>query len=83
MTAAVAFSADPEQRFLYVGDNQNYKILIYRRSDLQLMGSFPTKTGGNHYITVDSRGNIYNSGLQRFVFKGVPTLDQLLNRMSS
>ena len=43
--SAVAFSSDPEQRFLYVGDNQNHKIMIYRRRDLRLLGSFPTNTG--------------------------------------
>jgi len=71
---------DPEQRYLYVGDNQNHKIMIYRRRDLQLLGSIPTDTGANHYITVDSTGNIYNSRLQKFVFKGVPTLNELLSR---
>jgi DNA-binding beta-propeller fold protein YncE len=80
--STVAFSSDPEQRFLYVGDNQNFKIMIYRRRDLQLLGSFPTNGATNHYITVDSKGNIYNSRLQKFVFKGVPTLNQLLNRQS-
>ena len=54
--------------------------MIYRRRDLQLLGSIPTDTGANHYITVDSTGNIYNSRLQKFVFKGVPTLNELLSR---
>lgn len=78
--STVAFSADPDQRFLYVGDNQNFKIMIYRRRDLRLLGSFPTNNVANHYITVDSNGNIYNSALQKFVFKGVPTLREMLNR---
>lgn len=78
--STVAFSSDPEQRFLYVGDNQNHKIMIYRRRDLQMLGSIPTLPGANHYISVDSKGNIYNSKLQKFAFKGVPTLNQLLNR---
>src|SRR5262249_1439209 len=76
----IGFSRDPEQRYLYVGDNQNFKILIFRRRDLQLLGSFPTKTGANHYLTVDSKGNIYNSGLQKFVLKEVPSLAELLKR---
>ena len=78
--STIGFSSDPEQRYLYVGDNQNFKIWIFRRRDFQLLGSFPTKTGANHYLTVDSEGNIYNSGLQKFVFKGVPSLDGLLRR---
>jgi hypothetical protein len=78
--STIGFSIDPEQRYLYIGDNQNFKIWIFRRRDLQLLGSFPTRTGGNHYLTVDSKGNIYNSGLQKFVFKGVPSLDEVLKR---
>ena len=50
--STVAFSSDTEQRYLYVGDNQNHKIVIYRRRDLQLLGSIPTNTGANHYIAV-------------------------------
>jgi DNA-binding beta-propeller fold protein YncE len=78
--STIGFSKDPEQRYLYLGDNQNFKILIFRRRDLQVMGSFRTNTNANHYLTVDSQGNIYNTGLQRFVFKGVPTRDELLKR---
>ena len=81
--STIGFSRDPEQRYLYIGDNQNAKIWIFRRRDLQLLGSFPTKTGANHYLTVDSEGNIYNSGLQKFVFKGVPSLDGLLKRSAA
>ena len=78
--STVAFSSDAEQRYLYVGDNQNHKIVIYRRSDLQLLGSIPTNTGANHYIAVDSKGDIYNSKLQKFLFKGVPSLSEFLQR---
>jgi hypothetical protein len=78
--STIGFSQDPAQRYLYLGDNTNAKIWIFRRRDLQLLGSFPTKVRANHYLTVDSRGNIYNSGLQKFVFKGVPSLDERLQR---
>jgi hypothetical protein len=78
--STIGFSQDPEQRYLYLGDNTNAKIWIFRRRDLQLLGSFPTKSRANHYLTVDSRGNIYNSGLQKFVFKGVPSLNERLQR---
>ena len=81
--STVGFSSDPEQRYLYVGDNQNFKILIYRRYDLRLLGSFPTRTNANHYLAVDSKGNIYNSQLQKFVYKGVPSLNELLKRSDS
>ena len=49
----------------------NDRIWIYRRSGLELLGSIATNRAANHYLSVDSAGNIYNSGLQKFVFRGV------------
>jgi WD40 repeat protein len=72
----VAFSPDPQQRFLYVGSSTSYrKIYIYRRSDLQLLGSFDTDNG-HHEMSVDSNGNIYTSDGRsrrpvRYNFKGM------------
>ena len=65
--STIGFSVDPAQEFLYVGDNMNAKIWIFRRRDLQLLGSIDTKPRANHYLSIDSLGNIYNSGLQKFV----------------
>ncbi len=61
----VAFSPDPEQRWLYVLDGRNAKVWILRRSDLTIVGSFGQ--GGHqhgafitaHSMDVDSRGNLY------------------------
>ncbi len=69
--STIGFSPDAGQRYLYVGDNMNDTIWIYRRSDLELLGSIATDRAANHYLSVDSAGNIYNSGLQKFVFRGV------------
>ena len=69
--STIGFSVDPAQHFMYVGDNMNATIWIYRRSDLELIGSIATNPSANHYLTVDSAGNIYNSGLQKFAFAGV------------
>ena len=69
--STIGFSVDPAQHFLYVGDNMNAAIWIYRRSDLELIGRIATNPAANHYLTVDSAGNIYNSGLQKFTFLGV------------
>ena len=68
---AVAFSADPEQHYLYLGGmrtaangrydlNANGRIVILRRSDLQVLGSF--ESAGQHFFDVDSNGNIYTCG---------------------
>jgi hypothetical protein len=80
--STIGFSKDPGQRYLYLGDNQNFKIWIFRRRDLRLLGSFRTNPRANHYLAVDSHGNIFNTGLQKFVFKGVPPLGELLKRTS-
>ena len=79
----VAFSADKDQRFLYLADGSNKKIWILRRSDLKVIGSLGHggRKGGEfmsiHCLAVDSKGNIYTgetlSGnrIQRFLFTGV------------
>ena len=54
----VGFSADPQQQFLYVLGSG--KVHILRRSDLEMLGSFPA--GGTHGIGGDSKGNLYTSG---------------------
>lgn len=75
----IAFSPDPEQRWLYLADGTNHKIWILRRSDLEVVGSFGR--GGRqlgqfirpHGMAVDSRGRVYvgeaSTGrrIQRFV----------------
>jgi DNA-binding beta-propeller fold protein YncE len=80
---ALAFSADEDQRFLYVGDGANKKVWILRRDDLKILGSFGYggKGGGQfmivHALTVDSNGNVYvgetrdNNRVQRFKFVGM------------
>lgn len=78
--STIGFSKDGAQRYLYLGDNQNFKIWILRRRDLRVLGSFRTNPRANHYLTVDSSGNVYNTGLQKFVFKGVPAVNALLKR---
>ena len=62
----VAFSSDPEQRFVYVADGQNRKVWILRRDTLETIGSFghqgyyPGEFAGYiHSIATDSKGNIY------------------------
>jgi hypothetical protein len=79
----IAFSHDPEQRFLYVPDFRNSKVLILRRSDLEIIGSFGHAghfAGGltnGASVAVDSKGNLYvgegqdGKRVQRFLYKGL------------
>ena len=83
-TGGVAFSPDPEQRFLYISDLTNNKIWFLNREDGTLageMGGMGENGGqffGLHMIAVDSRGNIYTGEVfagervQRFVPSDTP-----------
>jgi hypothetical protein len=79
----VAFSKDPQQRFLYVVDGMNDRIYILERKTMQILTSFgdggrqPGQFYGVHSIAVDSQGNIYTTEtwegkrIQKFVNKGL------------
>ena len=79
----IAFSKDPQQRYLYVADGKNEKIYVVERATLRILTSFgdggrqPGQFFAVHSIATDSKGNIYTTEtyegkrLQKFVFKGV------------
>jgi hypothetical protein len=79
----VAFSRDPQQRFLYIADGMNDRVYVVQRDTLQLLTSFGDggrQAGqfyGVHSIAVDSQGNVYTTEtwegkrLQKFVNKGL------------
>ena len=79
----IAFSRDPQQRFLYVPDGGNQRVYIVQRDTLEVLTSFgdggrqPGQFFGVHSIATDSKGNIYTTEtyegkrVQKFVFKGM------------
>jgi DNA-binding beta-propeller fold protein YncE len=79
----MAFSADPQQKYLYVSDGENDRIHILDRDTLEVLTSFgeggrqPGEFYGVHSIATDSKGNLYETEtyhgqrIQRFVFKGL------------
>jgi DNA-binding beta-propeller fold protein YncE len=79
----VAFSRDPQQRYLYIADGINNRIYVLDRNTLEVLTSFgdggrqPGQFYGVHSIAVDSKGNIYTTEtwegkrLQKFVFRGI------------
>ena len=79
----VAFSRDPQQRFMYVADGQNAKVYVVERDSLQLLTSFgdggrqPGQFFGVHSIATDSQGNVYTTEtyegkrVQKFVNRGL------------
>ena len=79
----IAFSRDPEQRFIYLADGSNQKVHVIERESLKVLTTFgtggrqPSQFFGVHSIATDSRGNIYTTEtyegkrVQKFVFKGL------------
>ena len=85
--ASTAFSTDAEQRFLYVGNRSQAKVMVFDRKTLALLnefgkwGSAPGEFGTLHHMAADSKGNLYvtevtplkpeNRRVQKFVFRGI------------
>ncbi len=79
----IAFSRDPEQKYMYVADGKNMKVYVMERETLEILTTFgdggrqPGLFFAVHSIATDSRGNIYTTEtyegkrVQKFVFKGV------------
>jgi hypothetical protein len=85
----IAFSRDPQQRFIYLADGKNEKIYIIQRETMQILTSFgdggrqPGQFFAVHSIAVDSQGNIYTTEtyegkrLQKFVYKGLAAVTKM------
>jgi DNA-binding beta-propeller fold protein YncE len=82
----IAFSKDPEQKFLYLADGKNMKVYIILRETLDILTSFgdggrqPGQFFAVHSIATDSAGNIYTTEtyegkrVQKFIYKGMGTV---------
>ncbi len=83
--AGIAFSPDAEQRYMYVADYGNSRVLVLERKSARVLYQFglrnaePGNFQGIHFMTVDSKGNLYTAEVlpgnrvQKFVFKGYST----------
>ena len=79
----IAFSKDPQQRYIYMADGVNEKVKIIDRQSLKELTTFgdggrqPGQFYGVHSIATDSKGNIYTTEtyegkrVQRFLAKGM------------
>ena len=79
----IAFSKDPQQKYLYLADGKNEKVYIIQRDTMEILTSFgdggrqPGQFFAVHSIATDSKGNIYTTEtyegrrLQKFVYKGL------------
>jgi DNA-binding beta-propeller fold protein YncE len=79
----IAFSKDPQQKYLFLADGANEKIHVFDRASMTELTSFgdggrqPGEFYAVHSIALDSKGNIYTTEtyegkrVQRFVYKGI------------
>ncbi|MEQ1884875.1 MAG: hypothetical protein ABL967_07420 [Bryobacteraceae bacterium] len=79
----IAFSKDPQQKYIYLADGENDRVHILDRQSLEVITSFgeggrqPGEFYGVHSIATDSKGNIYTTEtyrgqrVQKFVYRGL------------
>jgi DNA-binding beta-propeller fold protein YncE len=79
----IAFSKDPQQKYIYLADGENDRVHIMDRQSLEVLTTFgeggrqPGEFYGVHSIATDSKGNIYTTEtyrgqrVQKFVYKGL------------
>ena len=79
----IAFSRDPQQKYLYLADGKNERVYVMDRQSLEILTQFgdggrqPGQFFAVHSIATDSKGNIYTTEtyegkrLQKFVYRGI------------
>ena len=79
----IAFSKDPQQKYIFLANGANEKIRIIDRESLEVVTSFgdggrqPGEFYAVHSIATDSKGNIFTTEtyhgqrVQKFVYKGL------------
>jgi DNA-binding beta-propeller fold protein YncE len=84
----IAFSRDPQQKYMYLADGENDRVHIIDRQSLEVLTSFgeggrqPGEFYGVHSIATDSKGNIYTTEtyrgqrVQKFVYKGLAPVEK-------
>jgi DNA-binding beta-propeller fold protein YncE len=82
----IAFSKDPEQKYVFLADGSNEKVYIILRDTLEILTSFgdggrqPGEFYAVHSIATDSKGNVFTTEtyrgqrVQKFVYKGMATV---------
>ena len=82
----IAFSNDPQQKYMYVTDGKNERIYVMDRATLTVLTQFgdggrqPGEFFSVHSIATDSKGNIYTTEtyegrrVQKFTYKGIAAL---------
>jgi hypothetical protein len=79
----IAFSKDPQQKYIYLADGSNERVYIIDRESMEILTSFgdggrqPGEFYAVHSIATDSKGNIFTTEtyrgqrIQKFLYKGL------------
>ncbi len=79
----IAFSKDPQQKYMFLADGANEKIYIIQRETMEILTTFgdggrqPGQFYAVHSIATDSKGNIFTTEtyrgqrVQKFLYKGL------------
>ena len=79
----IAFSKDPQQKYIYLADGSNMKVHIIQRDTMEVLTTFgdggrqPGQFYAVHSIATDSKGNVFTTEtyegkrLQKFTYKGL------------
>jgi hypothetical protein len=82
----IAFSRDPQRKYLYLADGKNERVYVMDRQSLEVLTQFgdggrqPGQFFAVHSIATDSKGNLYTTEtyegkrVQKFVYKGLRTV---------
>jgi DNA-binding beta-propeller fold protein YncE len=88
----IAFSRDPQQRYMYISDGANAVIRVYDRQTMQELywfgggGRQPGQFYAVHSIVTNSRGDIFTTEtyrgqrVQKFTYRGMIRLSELRKR---
>ncbi len=82
----IAFSRDPQQKYIFLADGKNERIYVMLRESLEIVTAFgdggrqPGQFFAVHSIASDSKGNLYTTEtyegkrVQKFVYKGLQSV---------
>ena len=88
----IAFSRDPEQKFMYVSDGANAVVHVYDRKTMKELywfgggGRQPGQFYAVHSIVTNSKGDIFTTEtyrgqrVQKFTYKGMIKLSDLIKK---
>jgi WD40 repeat protein len=88
----IAFSRDPQQKFLYISDGANATVHVFDRQTMKELywfgggGRQPGQFYAVHSIVTNSKGDIYTTEtyrgqrVQKFVYKGMIKLSDLIKK---